>query len=71
VTDSIDTPSLDQRVAELEQRVLDLEITHKTLWAHMMDARERFGLNQRNCKKCGRQVIVPKGTPCPLCGQPQ
>ncbi len=66
-----DTPTLEQRVANLESVTLQATIDLKTLTGRVKRVWDKVFQRTAppNCKHCGRQVLVPRGQPCPLCGK--
>jgi hypothetical protein len=67
--DTIDTPSLERRVAYLESHVADLitQVASLTNLAKYIDVPKAGG--QKNCPHCHRKVMTRVGEPCPLCGR--
>jgi hypothetical protein len=66
--ESIDTPSLERRVAHLETHVADLV----TIVASLQNLSKYIVIpraGQRNCPHCSRRLSVPPGAKCPVCGK--
>ena len=65
---SIDTPTMEARIAQLETYVDELLADVRAL-KNQLQRLPKAPLRPRNCRKCGRQLNVPKGAPCPLCSE--
>ena len=66
--DTIDTPSLERRVAELESLVQDMLIKLRAVVNLTKDIQPPTK-GARNCPHCSRKVMVPPGANCSVCGK--
>jgi hypothetical protein len=74
-----DVPTLEQRIANLESVSYQSTIDIDTLRGNIADLSKKlrkvwqkvYPEMPPNCRHCGRQMMVAKGRPCPVCGRKQ
>ena len=74
-----DVPTVDQRIANLESAVQQLDLDQTSLKGALKKLggivttikNKVFPHDVSNCRHCGRQMQVTPGRPCPVCGKKQ